>query len=371
MRVAYHGFFGKNHSWSVVAQNLLRHISSTSEVDVFSTNSRDKIPADLKHLVRGSIENGKIEGSPLGEGYDMTLSYTALKNASKYLHHSNNNRFLLWTYEFSGRNSLPLGFSKAHHYTDLILPPSHFAKQVFLDSGIPEGKLRVLPHGVSLQEIKKAETYQLKTQKSVKILINLGQIHARKNLPDALEMFGRAFTNKDDVCLILKIQEKKPEYSFELSFHDIYRDFETIFPKHAEVEIIRNFIPNIYSLYKACDITFSPSNAEGFGMVPLEGLACGLVPVASRYGGFLDFLSDNNSLLIEGNEFSVPPSYLYYQQRSGLRAFRPNIESGIHQIRRAVSNLEQLRTLALEESKRILRQYEWQEITRQLLSYVR
>jgi glycosyltransferase involved in cell wall biosynthesis len=370
MRFCYQGFYGKNHSWSVIAQNISRSLLQLgNSVDVFSTNGTVNIPSDLLPNVVGYVKNEKeIVGSVLEDNYDASFSYTALKNSPQYLRHSKKNRFLIWCYEFSSKNSLPPGFAKNHISADLILPPSHFAKQVFLDSGVPENKMVVLPHGVNVLEIQEAEPIKLKTKKSIKILINLGQIHRRKNLDGAFEMYGRAFSESDDVCLVLKVQDSKVKFSFELSFNEIYGKFLKKFPNHAEVEIIKEFIPNIYSLYKSCDITFSPSHCEGFGLVPIEGLAVGLIPIASRYGGFLDFLDDQNSLLIDGENFMVPPNFLYYQSRTGTTAFKPFIDSGVDKLKFAVENISSLKKEAIINSTKIIKKYNWLDITKTLLS---
>jgi glycosyltransferase involved in cell wall biosynthesis len=365
MRICYQGFAAQNHSWAVVAQNISRGlIELNHSVDIFSTNGNSHFPKDLEKNLVGYGDKNEFYGIVPGAGYDMTLSYTAMKNFNRYLQHSGKNRFGIYCYEFAGKNSLPKGFAKGHQYCDKLLAPSTFARQVLLDSGVPADKVVVIPHGINSKEIDVAVPYQLKTKKSVKILINLGQIHKRKNLPGALEMFGRAFTKESDVCLVLKIQDKPPTQQFELSFRDVFQKFNDKFPQHAEVEIIKDFIPNIYSLYKACDITFSPSHCEGFGMVPLEGLACGLIPVASNYGGFLDFLDENNAFLIEGKEFNVPADYLYYQNKLGTKAFMPDLSDGINKLRAAVDsiNWKSFSPTAIRHN------YDWIEISNKIIA---
>ncbi len=371
MRICYQGFAAQNHSWAVVAQNISRGLIELNHtVDIFSTNGNKHYPPDLdKNLIGCGDKNQLISGKIPGKDYDMSFSYTAMKNFSRFLQHSPRNRFGIYCYEFAGKNSLPIGFAKAHQYCDKILAPSHFARQVFLDSGVPEDKLVVIPHGINSKEIDAAVPHPLKTRKTVKILINLGQIHKRKNFPGALEMFGQAFNKNSDVCLVLKIQDRPPKQQFELSFRDVYESFERKFPNHAEVEIVREFIPNIYSLYKSCDITFSPSHAEGFGMVPLEGMACGLLPVASNYSGFLDFM-DGSPFLIEGQEFNVPPEYLYYQRKTGTKAFMPDVVDGVKKLRDAVSIVGDGLKWKLSKIEETKRDYDWLEVTKKILALV-
>src|SRR5690606_31517781 len=126
---------------------------------------------------------------------------------------------------------------------DQILPPSNFAKQVFIDSGIPDKHMTVIPHGINFEHVETAVPYSLKTKKNNKILSVVAQIHRRKNLAGMLDMYGKAFTKNDDVCLVLKIQDRPPKQAFELSFNQVFKNFKNKFPQHAEIEIIREFVP--------------------------------------------------------------------------------------------------------------------------------
>jgi glycosyltransferase involved in cell wall biosynthesis len=358
MKVAWQGFAGTNHSWSIVAQSICRSLAKKGhEVHLCSTNGYDFFPEDLRPLVRDQLD----------DDYDMQLTYTALKNAPLYLGRGDKNRFLCWTFEFAGKNALPEGFAKNYKFTDKILPPSNFAKQVFLDSGIPESHMAVVPHGIDFQLVDSAIPYQLKTNKSTKILAVIAQVHRRKNLAGMLDMYGKAFTKKDDVCLVLKVQDRPPKQTFELSFKDLFTQFKTKYKDHAEVEIVREFVPNIYSLYKSCDIVFSASHCEGFGITALDAHALGKINVASKYGGFLDFLNPDNSLLIDGSEFSVPTNFLYWTNKTNTKAFMPSIDAGVAQLRFAVENKETLLTKYTSNIGYAQNNYNWDTVTNQII----
>ncbi len=374
MKVLWKGFLAKNHSWSIVAQNISRSLIKLGyNVDLFSTNGTSHFPDDLKKNLIGSVEeepNSKIYGKNPDQNYDIQLSYTSLKNFESYLSHGNKNRFGIWTYEFIAKNSLPTGFAKGYKYCDWLLPPSQFAKQVFLESGIPENKMQVIPHGVNLDEINSANPYQLKTNKSFKILVNVAQVHKRKNLTGLLQMYGKAFNKNDDVCLVIKASNKKPTQKFELDFNDLLKSFKSDYPNHASIEVVTEFIPNIYSLYKSCDACFSASHTEAFGMTALEAQAVGLINIAPNYGGFLDFLNSENSLLIDGKEFFVKPDMVYWSYQPGSKAFMPSIDSGVEALRKAMSNFDSLKKEAELLAPICQENYNWDKICNQILSKV-
>lgn len=369
MKIKIHGFLGANHSWSVVMQNISRSLLKKGHnIDMFSTNGNKHFPQDLTSNLIGYVDEGlKVYGQIPNETYDMQISYTALKNFPLYLSNGSKNRFGIYTFEFDGHNAIPSGFAKYYKASDHILPPSQFAKQVFVNSGVPENHMTVVPHGIDFVQVSSAEPYKLATKKQTKILIVLGQIHRRKNLDGMLEMYGKAFSKRDDVCLVLKVEDRPPKQSFELSFGALYNDFVKKFPHHAEVEIIREFVPNIYSLYKSCDIVFSATNCEGFGMPALEAHSLGKINIVSNYGGFLDFTNPDNALMVEGKEFLVPPNYLYWSAKTGTKAFMPDIDSGVEQLRFAVANKERLLTKYQGNIKTANEKYNWDVITDQIL----
>jgi len=374
MKILWSGFLGRNHSWAIVAQNISRQLMSMGHsVDLYSTNGSQYFPDDLKPSLKACLEEKFTQEqfaeseSAMQSMYDMQLTYTALKNFPGYLKRGQKNRFGIWTYEFAGKNSIPAGFAKNYKYCDQLLPPSNFAKQIFLDSGIPESHMTVIPHGVDPNHVTQAEPFKLKTNKKSKIFINIAQVHRRKNIDGALEMYGKAFNKKDDVCLVIKVHDKKPSQPFELNFNELLSEFKNKYKNHAEIEIVKEFIPNIYSLYKSCDIMFSASHTEAFGMTALEAQATGLINIAPRYGGFLDFMDDNNSLLIEGKEFYVKPNMVYWSYQPGSKAFMPDVTSGAEMLVKAVKEKENLKPKAEALVPSILERYDWKQVTQQIL----
>ncbi|MFW9872662.1 MAG: hypothetical protein ACFFG0_06125, partial [Candidatus Thorarchaeota archaeon] len=256
MRIKIQQFlFGKSHSWSIVGQNIGRElIHLGNNVEFISTDGfKDKYcPDDLRPFIRDQ---------PTGS-YDCQVSYTAPHNWPKYLAHGNKNKFGIWNYEYNNKkgakSNLLQGFGKYAKATTLVLPSSNFSKEIFLNMGVDEEKMRVVPHGINLEDFRDPNPWPLKTKKSKKILLNVAQPHRRKALHLALESFGKAFTKKDDVVLVAKVfKQNKANNNFDIDFDDLYKTFERRFKDHAEVEFIYEYIPNIADIYFACDVNFS------------------------------------------------------------------------------------------------------------------
>lgn len=62
-----------------------------------------------------------------------------------------------------------------------------------------------------------------------------------------------------------------------------------------------------FELVQSCDVVLSLHRSEGFGRLMAEAMALGVPVIASRYSGNLDFMTDENSWLVDGELISVLP----------------------------------------------------------------
>lgn len=368
MKIYSQNFLAKNHSWSYTIQSIARSIIKKNyEYHLFSTNGLEFFPEDLKQNLKGYIDNNKYFGN-LDDNYDLGISYTAPLNFNKYLNKAKV-KFGLWTSEFlSAKNPLPSGFSKFCQYPDKILTPSKFSKDIFINSGVKDNKIEIIPHGIDKNLIETAIPYKLKTNKSVKLFLNFGQPHLRKNIKDTLEIYGKAFSRKDDVCLIIKGVDKIPEQPFEISYSKLFKEFKFKYPHHAEIEFIGTFIPNIFSLYKSCDIHFSTTWGEGFFYPALEAISSGLINLLPNYSGYLDYLNDNNSFLISGKLEQAPKQALYWDANVNVNIFKINIDDAIDKLKYVVINKDNIKEKIKPQIPDILEKYSWDNITDHILS---
>jgi glycosyltransferase involved in cell wall biosynthesis len=373
MKISQRQYLGANHSWAQVGRSLATaFIAVGHEVDVFSTDGIEHLPDHLKsHLIGWCPENqsSKITGRLPGNDYDLALSYTQLKNAPFYLSHSTKNRFLIWCYEWRG--AFPEGYSKYYKSCDLLLPPSNYAKEVFLEAKIPEASIKVIPHGINASEYAQTSTINLPTKKSFRILSNIAQPHLRKNIPALLEAYGKAFTNKDDVCLILKAKTKQASNPTEISINEHINKFNAKYPNHAELKLYPNFLDDMSALYRSVDTTFTMSHCEGFYLPILEAAASGIISIAPNHGGQLDVANEINSLLVSGKEGYADPKAVYFYKpgtipKSKAIWFEPDIDDAVDKLRYAYANFEALNAKAALEAPKIREQYDWNNIAKRI-----
>lgn len=388
MRVKIQQFLtGKNHSWAIVGKSIGRELLKLDhDVEFFSTDGINLkyVPEYLKDRIKDCSNNdGKppiiVKGRSVGAltmttqiasqniphgDYDMQISYTAMKNFPHYLAYGKKNRFAIYNYDGS---VLPDHWVKYYQFTDKILPSSEYAKKVFLDAKVPEERLEVVPHGIDIEDFN-VQPYKLKTKKSIKILNVCGQLHRRKNMVGILEAYGKAFTKNDDVCLVLKVADKAPKSKFEVSFKEIYNKWRTKNKNGPEVEVIYHYLDSIESLFLACDIHYSLSNIECFHIPSLQSMAAGKLTIQSNYGGSIDFMNKENSLLVEGKVGRCPPNYQYWTPSSYAEMFIPNKDDAIEKLRYAVDNYDSLMDKFKLSIKETVDKYTWLNVTKQIMS---
>jgi glycosyltransferase involved in cell wall biosynthesis len=364
MRVKIQGFlFGKSHSWAYVNQNLGRGLLKLGhDVEFISTDGvlPEHTPEDLKPY---------IKQGPSGK-YDLQISYTAMMNFPYYLGNGHKNRLGIWCYEFP---NMPKDMIKYHNFCDKILPPSNFARDIFVNNKVPEDKLHVVPHGIFIENFQNKEKYKLNTKKQLKFLIPLGQPHIRKAIPKTIETFYKAFTDKDDVCLVAKIPKKsktKPQ-PFEIDINSTLNSLNSKYKNHPQVELITSYVPDMVTLYNACDVVYSLTYAECFFMPALEGFAANKLIVLPRHGGQLDFCNDNNSILISGKDVRAGIEAQYWTGSPQNSFFDANEEEAIYKLREVYQNYSSILNSKVHSMNETVKDYTWESAVSKLMEVVK
>lgn len=383
MKVRWHTMAGTNHSWSFTAQNLVRAMKKISNHEIFlkSTNGLEFFPDDLKdillvgyhNLAQDSAEYIDSQGNELivtknqqktdindnNRPYDLELAYTIPYQWPRRFYMESKCRAAIWNFESS---ILPPGWQLYSRAIDYILPSSQYSYDIFAQSGMPKDKMIIVPHGVDTKIFNPdIPPFPLKTNKKVKFLHNAIP-HHRKLHERVIKGFVDTFTGKDDVCLVLKTKFLQPakDKPFEINVENIIIDALKGKKNPPEIEVINEFIPNIGSLYTACDVVLSMSAAECFHLPMLEALACNNLVIAPRHGGQLDFLNDNNSLLIDTGEMPAPSSMQYWGHMDGAVVGDPSIKHYKELLWHAYKNLDEEKARIKENAEQTVKTFNWE-----------
>ena len=180
--------------------------------------------------------------------------------------------------------------------------PSNYVKQVYVESGIPEDKVFVIPNGFNpkIFNIDKSDI-KLKTRKKFKFLFVGGTIY-RKGIDILLKAYTELFTSVDDVVLIIKDMGGDSFYNgqtFTTQINEIIKDKSL-----PEIEYINKFltVEELKGLYQTSDVLVQPYRGEGFGLPILESMACGTPVIVTNGGAALDFCNSENSFLLKAEK---------------------------------------------------------------------
>ncbi|MDF2371654.1 MAG: glycosyltransferase family 4 protein [Rhizobiaceae bacterium] len=143
---------------------------------------------------------------------------------------------------------------------------------------------------------------------------------ARKNPLGAIASFQKAFprATHDNARLIIK--------AMNISNDSLWRECLRRAALDQRI-IIRNEVMDrmdYYRLLRCCDVVLSMHRAEGFGRLMAEAMAMGIPVIGSAYSGNLDFMNENNSWLVSGEQVPVfAGDYAFFQGQTWLE---PDVE---------------------------------------------
>ncbi len=107
----------------------------------------------------------------------------------------------------------------------------------------------------------------------------------------------------------------------------------------------------IISLLDSADCYISLHRGEGLGLGMLESMALGKPVIASRYGGNLEFMNDENSILIDCNLIPAKDDYSVYKDVKYWA--EPDIEQASEKMFMLYNDREYSRNLGLKAKKSI------------------
>ncbi|MHC4945350.1 MAG: glycosyltransferase, partial [Planctomycetota bacterium] len=216
-------------------------------------------------------------------------------------------RWVVWQgWEYG---SLPVKFrSLFRSGVDEVWTYSTYCASEFEADGIPKEKIQVIPLGVNPDQFHPnapvPDRLNRLTDRKVRFLFVGGTIW-RKGIDILLSAYCKAFTDRDDVALVVKEMGSH-------SFYEHYNLTETVerlsgFPQAPEIHVIRDELDEagMAGLYNACTCLVHPYRGEGFGLPVLEAMACGLPVIVSAGGACDDFIASGHPLLLPARRREV------------------------------------------------------------------
>lgn len=224
-----------------------------------------------------------------------------------------------------------------------IFVPTRFVQDLLDEAKLP-CKTRYVQAGLAIESIPTAEQIKV-TKKKLGIrdnkfvflfMFDYKSTIQRKNPLGLIHAFKRAFSKNEDVVLVIKIVRGE-----ELAFGSLPSNVMVIHRQMSRQDTL--------ALLAACDCYVSLHRSEGFGLPLAEAMLLGKPVIATRYSGNLDFMNDQNSLLVDYEKVTSPPIFGY--QNITARWAEPSTEHAAELMKKIVSDSELRLKLAIEAPK--------------------
>lgn len=192
-----------------------------------------------------------------------------------------------------------------HHLRqqDAIIVCSEWARQVCLANGLDDRPVHVVPLGVDRRVFH--EQVAPATSANDTVFLQVGKLEPRKGQLELLRAFEAAFTPKDAVRLVLVCGNPfigRAELDAQLA------PFRRS-PMASRITLVTQELPtqqDVAAVMASADCGVFPVRAEGWNLEALEMLAMGRHVIATACTAHTEYLTPENSRLIETDGLEAP-----------------------------------------------------------------
>lgn len=212
-----------------------------------------------------------------------TRRIVTIHDAIPLVHPETHNRIDIWRYRFM----LPYSARRS----DLVLTDSdQSGRDIVRHLRVPENKLRVIPLGI---EARFSPVDDLAVRRRVldrysitrPYLLYIGGINARKNVARLLEAYARVRQDYPDLCLVIGGQRQWKTGAIDTAIERLALADDVHFTGYLNDA-------DLPALYSAAKAFVWPSLYEGFGIPPLEAMACGTPTITSNSSSLPEVVGD-------------------------------------------------------------------------------
>ncbi|HOJ93271.1 MAG TPA: glycosyltransferase family 1 protein [Dictyoglomaceae bacterium] len=197
-------------------------------------------------------------------------------------------------YNLFERNYAKILIRSAVKLSDMIITVSNFSKsEIIKYTGIEERKIRVIYNGVDTSIFKRYEKEELEKVKEkynlpAMFILFVGNVKPHKNLRMGLRAFELVLKNIDNLFFVI-VGKKE---GFIKGDREIFNLLER--SKLRERVIFTGFVDkeDLPKIYNLSSLLIFPSLYEGFGLPPLEAMACGCPTVVSHLSSLPEICGD-------------------------------------------------------------------------------
>ncbi|MFT5232398.1 MAG: N-acetyl-alpha-D-glucosaminyl L-malate synthase BshA [Candidatus Krumholzibacteriia bacterium] len=168
--------------------------------------------------------------------------------------------------------------------SDAVTAVSHFLRSETLRVFGVGDSIEVIPNFVDTRVFAPADVTELRSRfapEGEKLLVHASNFRAVKNTPAVIEVFAAVRAKYSARLLLIGEGPEMPRIRQLVEEADLSDHVE--FLGHMD---------NLETILPVADVLLLPSLHESFGLVALEAIACGVVPVVTNQGGASEFIQD-------------------------------------------------------------------------------
>ncbi len=292
IRVQWEGSWFVNHSLSKINREIVSRLMEKPQLE-FSL-----IPFERDEFEPGG-DGGPHAGlrSKISKGLSGPADFVVRHRWPPKLEAPESGRWIWiqpWEY-----GSLPVTWAKTvRENVDEVWAPSQYVRRLYIEAGLNPDRVVVIPNGVDTKVFHpQAAPMTLPTTRRFRFLF-VGGTMWRKGIDVLLTAYSAAFSNRDDVCLVIKDMGRDTFYRNMNSLEMIQRIQDS--PGAPEIVYIDRTLSEqeLAGLYTSCQLLVHPYRGEGFGMPVAEAMSCGLPVLVTQGGACDDFCDEENSYQI-------------------------------------------------------------------------
>ena len=309
------GYVEETHSIGEVARNFIDRLLGTSiPFTIFCVHSGSKKIEDEK-LKKYMPFITQTPCFPINIIFVNADQLPIVMNDNKHIFDNKYNIANFWWEFESGFEK----FSDAHKLVDKIIVCSDHVKKGIQNAIHDINKIQKITYPLDLNIPKLEEKdiirkkYSINTNHYVFFFnFDYASSFDRKNPTSILEAFHNSFSDNDNVSLVIKTSNSDKFVQNKKYFNNKIKQLNL----YNKVIIIEDYLEKkeILSIINACDVYISLHRAEGLGLGMCEAMLLGKPVIASCYSGNLEFMNNDNSLLVNTKKIHANIDFYHYDQ---------------------------------------------------------
>jgi glycosyltransferase involved in cell wall biosynthesis len=235
---------------------------------------------------------------------------------------------------------------------DMIITPSEWTRQDALKYyRLPESKIKVIyeaaaPYFKPATDLTALNRIRQKYGLPENYILHVATIEPRKNLNRLLEAFQAVLSDWPDLRLVLVGKKGWLYESFFQKIQALGLQERIIFPGFVDDEDLPGF-------YQLAELFVFPSLSEGFGLPPLEAMACGTAVISSNSSSLPEVVGEAGLLIEPTDTAALATAVRRILSDNELRAElkrRSLVQAKKFSWERAVTELKEVYRSLLDES---------------------